>query len=102
MPIRRLTLFKIPSSHIPSLQEGYKTLSSTAIKDNKPYIQSLQTYPAKPDQRSQGYTVVAILEFASLEDMKYYDEECEAHKVLKGKAGGLGLEGPPLSVYFEV
>ena len=33
--------------------------------------------------RSQGYTLVAKSEFKTLEDMKFYDADCEAHQSLK-------------------
>lgn len=46
------------------------------------------------DARSNGYTVVARTVFASLEDMKYYDTECAAHKELRKTASGLVTERP--------
>ena len=53
----------------------------------------------KPDQRAQGYTVVAISVFKSLEDFKYYDSECATHmqvkQFVKNVHEGLGM------VYFE-
>ena len=52
-------------------------------QDGSPYILSLDAGPAHEDVRSQGYTLVAKSEFKSLEDMKFYDEGCEAHQVLK-------------------
>lgn len=42
-----------------------------------------------PDQRSQGYTVVTKLKFASKEDCDYYDAKCPGHKELKRSAGHL-------------
>ena len=53
---------------------------------------------ALPDARSQDYTVVAELDFASKEDNDYYDTECPGHKELKVSADHLhqGL----LTVYF--
>lgn len=53
------------------------------------------------DPRSKGYTVVAEMEFASLDDMRYYDTECPAHGALKKKASTLGITEPPLATYFE-
>ena len=55
---------------------------------------------AYEDARSQGYTIINKLEFKDLEDMKYYDEECEAHKVLKAGAKALEPEGI-MTVYYE-
>ncbi len=42
-----------------------------------------------------------MTKYASMEDVKYYDEECEAHKQLKAFAKGK-LEGPPLAFHLEV
>jgi len=53
------------------------------------------------DPRSKGYTVVAGMEFDSLDDMKYYDAECSAHGELKKKASSLGITEPPLAIYFQ-
>ncbi len=55
---------------------------------------------AEQDARSQGFTVVSKTEFASLDDMKFYDDECVAHKALKKTAAGLGLAEMPLTVYY--
>ena len=35
-----------------------------------------------------------------MEDMKYYDEECEAHKTLKVNAKTLGIEGM-MMIYYD-
>ncbi|KAH8654470.1 hypothetical protein BGZ60DRAFT_386383 [Tricladium varicosporioides] len=100
MGIIRITMFKIPRENIPKLLENYRVLAKSATKDNKPYILSLQAGPAKEDARSQGFTLVAKSEFKDLTDMKYYDEECEAHKELKVHAKGYGVEGI-MTVYYE-
>jgi hypothetical protein len=68
-------------------------------QDGKPYILSLAAGQAIEDQRSQGYTLVAKSEFSSLDDMKYYDNECEAHQTLKAGAKSLGVEGV-LTIYY--
>ncbi|CZT50962.1 related to stress responsive A/B barrel domain protein [Rhynchosporium secalis] len=97
----RVTMFKLPSKEDQQKLLGlYKTLSETARKDNKPYIVSLQAGPAHDDVRSQGYTLIAKSEFKTLEDMKFYDESCEAHGVLKAGAKRLGVEGV-MTVYFN-
>lgn len=41
------------------------------------------------------------MKFASLDDMNYYDNECPTHAALKKAGAGLGVEEPPLVVYFE-
>lgn len=43
---------------------------------------------------------MAMTRFKSLEDMKYYDEECEAHKKLK-EVGKGKVQPPPLILYGE-
>lgn len=60
--------------------------------------------PALDDSRSQGWTVVSKTEFASLDDLRYYDEQCEAHAALKAAAKDYGIEGGPagvVTVYYE-
>lgn len=54
------------------------------------------------DPRSRGYTVACKTEFASMDDMKYYDEQCTAHQTLKATASdlGVGADGV-LTVFFE-
>ncbi|KAK2047842.1 stress responsive A/B barrel domain-containing protein [Colletotrichum somersetense] len=100
--IHRVTMFKIADEgQQKQLIEQYKVLQSTQKKDGKPYILSLIVGLAAEDPRAQGFTVVSKSEFASLEDMKYYDEECAAHAALKvfarEKLNVAGL----MSVYFE-
>ena len=60
---------------------------------------------AELDPRSQGWTVVAEARFASLADMRYYDEGDAAHATLReaSKAGALIAGGPAgvLTVYFD-
>lgn len=52
------------------------------------------------DQRSNGFNFVAQTIFKSLGDMKYYDDECEAHTEIKGALKG-HVQGPPLVVYMD-
>lgn len=77
----------------------WETSPLTALQDGKPYILSLTAGPAFPDQRSQGYTVAAVSKFATLEDMKYYDEGCPTHAQLKGVVKGIS-QGV-MTVYFQ-
>ncbi|KAH7316494.1 hypothetical protein B0I35DRAFT_433225 [Stachybotrys elegans] len=56
--------------------------------------------PAEPDQRSQGYTLISKTEFASMEDMKFYDEECKAHAEIKKVVRSLAVDGI-MTVYFK-
>lgn len=73
---------------------------SNENQDGKPYILSMVVGPAEADPRSQGYTLVSKTEFASMEDMKYYDEECPAHGVIKSFVKELTVDGI-LTVYFK-
>lgn len=43
---------------------------------------------------------MAQTKFASLEDMKYYDEECQAHAAIKAVAKGK-VDAPPLTIFSE-
>lgn len=67
--------------------EGKKTKSLTEriAQNEKPYILSNEAGRVinGSEARSKGWTVVAQTVFASLEDVKYYDEQCAAHKKLK-------------------
>ncbi|KAH6656548.1 stress responsive A/B barrel domain-containing protein [Truncatella angustata] len=104
--IHRVTMFKVPEPEDQKkLIEAYKTLNKSQQKNGKPYILSLNAGIAMDDARSQGFTVVSKTDFASLDDMKYYDDKCEAHAALKAFAkGNLKIQGGPsgvLTVYFE-
>ncbi|KAF2089642.1 stress responsive A/B barrel domain-containing protein [Saccharata proteae CBS 121410] len=102
MPIKRITLFKVPNADdIPAVLDKYTTLAQDAKKDNTPYILSARASQVieDPAGRNQGYTVCAQTLFADLEDMKFYDVDCEAHKAIKAflkpKAQGV------MTVYME-
>ncbi|KAA8648767.1 hypothetical protein EYZ11_004915 [Aspergillus tanneri] len=87
-PIERITIFKIPNEgDRKRVLEQYKVLAKTAVKDGKPYIIQLAVGLSVPDPRNKGFNVSVKATFASLEDMQYYDEQCEAHKALKAVAG---------------
>ncbi|KAJ3499270.1 hypothetical protein NLG97_g482 [Lecanicillium saksenae] len=99
--VHRITLFKLPKPEdVDTMIEQYKTLEATSQKDGKPYLLSVVIGKPEADPRAQGYTLAAKTEFASAEDMKYYDEECAAHQKLKGVAKTLQVEGI-LSVFFK-
>lgn len=104
-PIHRITMFKLPDPEAQKkLMDAYKTLGQDQKKDGKPYIVSMTVGPAMDDPRTQGWTVVSKTEFASLDDMKYYDEQCEAHAALKNYSKTLGIQGGPagvMTVYYE-
>ena len=121
-PIERITLFKIPNEEdLNRVLEQYKTLAKTAVKvllpslllfilllesnnsdilqDGKPYILSSAVGKSFPDPRNKGFNLSVKTTFASLDDMKYYDSECEAHKALKAVAGPVREDF--LMTYFE-
>lgn len=60
----------------------------------------MQAYKLYEDPRSQGFTIAAKTNFESVEDMKYYDEQCEAHNALKGAVKPLVM-GPPMMFYMD-
>ncbi|KAK6066773.1 stress responsive a b barrel domain-containing protein [Seiridium cupressi] len=95
----------MPATQLLLLPVAPVQLASDPAQDGKPYILSLDVGSAKDDPRSQGFTVVSKTNFASLDDMKYYDEKCEAHAALKAFAKqNLTIQGGPsgvLTVYFE-
>ncbi len=98
--INRVTLFKIPSKEGQAkLIDMYRDMPTRALKDGKPYIISATVGPTFDDARNQGYTLAAHSVFATVEDMKYYDDECVAHGELKKVARTLH-EGV-MMVYFQ-
>ncbi|TDZ21066.1 hypothetical protein Cob_v006107 [Colletotrichum orbiculare MAFF 240422] len=100
--IHRVTMFKISDEvQRQKLIEQYKLLGSSHKKDGKPYILSMVVGPGIDDPRSQGFTIVAKTEFASLEDMRYYDDECAAHGALKTFVKENLTVGGVMSVYFK-
>lgn len=63
------------------------TANLNQIQDGKPYIVAAAVGRSIPDPRNKGFNISVKTTFASMEDMKYYDEQCEAHKALKAIAG---------------
>ncbi|KAF5968243.1 hypothetical protein FBULB1_10791 [Fusarium bulbicola] len=100
--VHRITMFKLPSKDEQAkLLDQYHKLNASQQKDGKPYILSMVVGAADEDARSQGYTFVSKTEFASMEDMKYYDEGCQAHQALKDFVkGSLNPQGV-MTVYFK-
>jgi hypothetical protein len=117
--VHRITMFKLPSKDDQAkLLEQYHKLDAAQqrvtfaqssiisndtnrFQDGKPYILSMVVGAADEDARSQGYTFVSKTEFASMDDMKYYDDGCQAHQALKDFVkGNLSPEGV-MTVYFK-
>ncbi|EJT70393.1 hypothetical protein GGTG_11417 [Gaeumannomyces tritici R3-111a-1] len=101
--IHRVTLFKLPDPEAQQkLLDAYETLGRKQSKDGKPYLLYLCAGAStNADLRAQGYTVAAQTEFASEEDVLFYDEQCAAHGELKRTATALGLAGKPLTMSFS-
>lgn len=98
--VNRVTLFKIPSKEDQArLTDIYRGMPERALKDGKPYILSATVGPTYDDARNQGYTLAALSVFSSVEDMKYYDNECAAHAELKSVAKT--LHQGVMMVYFQ-
>ena len=62
----------------------------------------MNAYKLYDDPRGQGYTLAAKTVFTSLDDIKYYDEECEAHAALKAAVGPTVKGGPPLIIFMDI
>ncbi|KAK3397874.1 dabb-domain-containing protein [Sordaria brevicollis] len=100
--IHRMTLFKIPDEmNQKRLLDAYHVVAEEQKKDGKPYILQLTAGKTLPNDKSKGYTVASYIEFASLDDMHYYDNECLAHSLLKEMAPSLGMMEPPTILWFE-
>ncbi|KAF7558183.1 hypothetical protein G7Z17_g128 [Cylindrodendrum hubeiense] len=101
VPVQRVTLFKIPSLEDQArFIDIYRTIPTQAKKNGKPYIISASVGPTFDDVRNQGYTLAVHAVFASVEDMKYYDDECAAHGEVKKVAKTLHKEGS-MTAYFQ-
>ena len=72
----------------------------TTSEDGKPYILRYCAGPTVEDARNQGYNWMIQSTFASMDDMKYYDSECEHHQHLK-KSVASKLEEKPLTMFQE-
>lgn len=70
-------------------------------QDGKPYILQLTAGKTIDDQMARGYTVASYIEFASMDDMRYYDNECLAHAMLKEIGPSLNMREPPTILCFE-
>lgn len=114
-----MTCFKVKEeSDIQAMVDQYQSVSETNQKvitfhrkilmtqsqlsqDGKPYILELSSRKALDDPRNPGYNLIGICKFASMDDVKYYDETCEAHQKLKAFAKDK-VAGPPLVLHLEV
>ncbi|OAP64991.1 hypothetical protein AYL99_00963 [Fonsecaea erecta] len=84
--VKRVTLFKVPKEEdIDAILAEYQVMRSTAQKDGQPYIVSNEATRVinSSEERSQGYTVIAVTTFKSREDVDFYDKGCAAHKKLR-------------------
>ncbi|KAF2460652.1 hypothetical protein BDY21DRAFT_280477 [Lineolata rhizophorae] len=99
--VRRITLFKLPeAADVDAALAKYATLKDDAKKGAQPYILAASASRVYDDPRCQGFTICAETSFASLDDMKYYDDECAAHGAIKALIKPK-LQGPPLIIYMD-
>lgn len=56
--------------------------------------------PAEEGPRTKGYTFVNKTEFASMDDMRYYESECPAHGEVKKVLGEITIDGM-MTVFFK-
>lgn len=56
--------------------------------------------PTEDDPRRQGYTLVTKTEFGSIDDMKYYENDCPVHGAVKGVLKELTVDGI-MTVFFK-
>ena len=85
----------------------YPSLHHTVREVNEQICAEFEAIPVEPTRRravwpvsSQGYNLLAYTTFSNLEDVKYYDEKCEAHQGLKDLAKGK-IQPPPFVVMWE-
>lgn len=69
-------------------------------QNSEPYILDVQAGRTLPDARTKGYTLAVKTTFRNLDDMEFYDSDCETHKRLKSVAAPL-REGDVFVAYFE-
>ncbi|KAL2401036.1 hypothetical protein ABEF95_016761 [Exophiala dermatitidis] len=84
--VKRITLFKVPKEEdIDAIIGQYEIMRTTAEKEGQKYIVSNEANRVlnTSEERSQGYTIVAVTTFKSKEDVEYYDKQCAAHKKLR-------------------
>ncbi|KAI1624167.1 hypothetical protein EDD37DRAFT_609178 [Exophiala viscosa] len=84
--IKRVTMFQVAKEEdIDAVVAQYDILRSTAEKNGAPYIVANEAARVinSSEERSQGFTVIAITTFKSKEDVEYYDKGCAAHKKLR-------------------
>lgn len=56
--------------------------------------------PAEEGPRTEGYTFVNKTEFANMEDMRFYESECPAHRDVLKVLGEIKIDGM-LTVFFK-
>ena len=56
--------------------------------------------PAEEGPRTNGYTFVNKTEFASMDDMRYYESECPAHGEVKKVLGEITIDDM-MTVFFK-
>ncbi|KIM92598.1 hypothetical protein OIDMADRAFT_62404 [Oidiodendron maius Zn] len=99
--ISRVSIFRIPRVEDQEVVlEEFKKLKQCALKDGKPYILSVKAGRSLEDARNQDYSVVLQTTFDSLEDMQFFDNECQFHVRVK-KLVAPRISPPPVVVFFK-
>ncbi|KAF2674358.1 hypothetical protein BT63DRAFT_408555 [Microthyrium microscopicum] len=101
--IVRQTFFRLPAEHHKAAEAAYEKMRGANKKDGRDYIVDLQVYKLHNDPRSGGFTFMARSVFSSLDDMRYYDDQDEAHTELKKtlKPNVLGGQDGVMTVYMD-
>jgi len=124
MPFLRQACFKVKrEDDVQKMMDAYSSLSKTNERvskrheartcsyrtpdrsfyweqNGKPYLLAVEPHATIADSRNQGYNFVATTQYASMDDIEYYDTDCEAHKQLKSTVRDL-VEGPPLTLIMK-
>ncbi|KAF4457980.1 stress responsive A B barrel domain [Fusarium albosuccineum] len=99
--VHRVTMFKMPKAED---QERFlaqcRKMAVDNQRDGKPYILSMVAGPAEEGPRTEGYTFVNKTEFASMDDMRYYESDCPAHGEVKKVLGEITIDGM-MTVFFK-
>ncbi|CAF3447400.1 unnamed protein product [Fusarium graminearum] len=99
--VHRVTMFKMPKAEDQQrFLEQCRKMAADNQRNGSPYILSMVAGPAEDGPRTEGYTFVNKTEFASMEDMKYYETECPAHGEVKKVLGEITIDGM-MTVFFK-
>ncbi|MCJ1396726.1 hypothetical protein MMC18_009618 [Xylographa bjoerkii] len=99
--VHRVTMFKMPKAEDQKkFLEQCRKMAVDNQRNGTPYILSMVAGPVEEGLRTEGYTFVNKTEFASMDDMKYYESECPAHGEVKKVLGEITIDGM-MTVFFK-